>query len=450
MRNLRITQDEVIRIKSSLPITSSTWDPSSDLIIFTLGPTATQSVIELRQITDTGAGKAAQSTTVASWDAPCPLPDITCDEVLSLRYFPQDQVSCLILAGGDIVKVRHGTIAGEHRVEIVGSVDDGITAAMWSPDEELLAIATCANSLLFMAADFEMVARANFDPEDSKMTRNVSVGWGKAETQFTGKRTKVLKDPTMPNEADEGSLSEFDNTQTTISWRGDGAYVAINSITQHGPRRIIRIFTREGALDSVTEPVDGLEGTLSWKPTGNLLAGIQRLDNTVQVVFFERNGLRHGQFALDLSPAEARDWESHITISWNNDSSLLGVSYRDRLQIWTASNYHYYLKQEFLHTKNGPERQINAIVLLWHPEDPLRFMLFPRTTYTAGGEVVEKAGRDTEAFSIALRTVSLAFSTSAGSSISPYDFGTLVVIDGRKFPGIGTHPILLLNRYKGF
>ena len=41
-------------------------------------------------------------------------------------------------------------------------------------------------------------------------------------------------------------------------------------------RRVIRVFNREGELDSVNEAVDGLEHNLSWKPQGSLIASTQR------------------------------------------------------------------------------------------------------------------------------------------------------------------------------
>ena len=56
----------------------------------------------------------------------------------------------LILEGGDIVVVREETQPGEDAVEIVGSVDDGIAAAAWTPDEELVLLATKSDLLLLM------------------------------------------------------------------------------------------------------------------------------------------------------------------------------------------------------------------------------------------------------------------------------------------------------------
>jgi elongator complex protein 1 len=277
--------------------------------------------------------------------------------------------ACLVLAGGDIVVVREDPLPGEDRIEIVGSVDAGISAARWSPDEELLAITTKADTVVFMSRSFEGIMDVAMSSEDLKASNHVSVGWGKKETQFKGRGAKALQDPTMPEKVDEGILSPSDNGEASVSWRGDGAYVAVSTI-EAGSRRLIRIYSREGVLDSVSEPVDGLEGALSWRPAGNLMAGIQRLTESVNVVFFERNGLSHGQFSLRSTPQELAG--KHINLSWNNDSSVLAIIIEDRIQLWTMGNYHWYLKQE-LRLSCGNLTSLNA--LTWHPEKALSFMV---------------------------------------------------------------------------
>lgn len=259
---------------------------------------------------------------------------------------------------------------GEDRIEIVGSVDAGISAARWSPDEDLLAITTKADTFVFMSRCFDGIMDVAMTSEDLKASNHVSVGWGKKETQFKGKGAKALRDPTMPERVDEGVLSPYDRGHVEISWRGDGAYVAVSTI-EAGSRRIIRVYSREGVLDSVSEPVDGLEGALSWRPAGNLIAGIQRLPDRIDVVFFERNGLRHGQFSLRLTPSELDTLGRDIRLCWNTDSTVLAVVLTNSIQLWTMGNYHWYLKQELF---INDETSNDFAQLLWHPEKPLRFM----------------------------------------------------------------------------
>lgn len=270
-----------------------------------------------------------------------------------------------MLEGGDIVVVQEGSSPEDHHIEIMGSIDAGITAARWSPDEELLVITTKTDTVVFMSRSFDGIAEANMTSADLSASKHVSVGWGKKETQFHGKgaKAKALRDPTIPEKVDEGRPSPNDDGRTTISWRGDGAYVAISAV-HSASRRLIRVYSREGILDGVSEPVDGLEGALSWRPAGNLMAGIQRLGDRVDVVFFERNGLRHGEFAL-RSTESLLDPAVNIHLDWNSDSTVLAVSFGTTVQLWTMGNYHWYLKQEVL--LQSPCTRVS-----WHPEKALR------------------------------------------------------------------------------
>lgn len=379
MRNLKNIDHSVVRFPTSLPLTASTWDVASNKIICAFGPVG-NNLLELKRVNlfhhdgdPDISGSKDDWEHIASWDAPSPLPDQEYDKVLNLHYFADTLVVCLVLAGGDIVIVREQPQPEEEKIEIVGSIDAGITAAAWSPDEELLAITTRAGTLLYMTREFENSINVTFTPDDLKASKHVSVGWGKSETQFKGKRAKALRDPTMPEVVDQGALSPFDTNDVTMSWRGDGAYLAVNSVEPE-TRRVIRVYSREGTLDSASEPVDGLEAALSWRPAGNLMASIQRLEDRIDVVFFERNGLRHGQFSLRLGKEEMDTWGKKIQLKWNVDSSVLAVCFVDRVQLWTMGNYHYYLKQEVmlpeaLAFNNGVE------YLQWHPEKSLCFTL---------------------------------------------------------------------------
>ena len=376
MRNLKNIRFAEVAVTLDLPLSATAWDPATDSVVCAFGPTEESAVIELRtksQFEDAAASQGPEALPlITSWDAPCPLPDLKCDHIILLQYFADTSSACLVMEGGDIVVVRQYPQLGEDKIEIVGSVDVGINAAAWAPDEELLAIATKSNTLLYMTREFDNIAAVTLTPEDLKVSQHVSVGWGKKETQFHGKRAKVLRDPTVPEKVDEGKLSPFDNGKTSLSWRGDGLYLAINSI-QAGARRVIRVYSREGQLDSVSEPVDGLEGALSWRPSGNLIAGIQRLEDRIDVVFFERNGLRHGQFTLRLSKDERDTWGSDINLSWNIDSTVLAVAFKERVQLWTMGNYHYYLKQE-VPICPGLESHNELLTFRWHQEKATRFV----------------------------------------------------------------------------
>ncbi|KAL9125581.1 MAG: hypothetical protein Q9217_005231 [Psora testacea] len=392
-----------IAVKSPL-LSASCWDAATDSLICAFGPSKNNVLIELKRWK-----KYEQAfEPIVSWDAPCPLLDLDHDEILDIHYFSDTLTICIVFAGGDLVVVREDPQNGEDRIEIVGSVDVGLSAAVWSPDEELLALATRASTLLYMTRDFESCVDVAFTPEDLKASNLVSVGWGKKETQFKGKKARALRDPTMPETVDKGVLHRLDTNKINISWRGDGAYLAVNSIDSSNERRIIRVYSREGVLDSVSEPVDYLLGAVSWRPAGNIIVGIQYLDDVVKVVFFERNGLRHGQFNLRLATDDRAGWASDITLKWNVDSSVLAVCFKDRVQLWTMSNYHYYLKQEIICIPEG--LSMSPLEICWHPEKPLHF-----ASRTAEG----------------IQRLAYALTITSSPTSPPNDYGVIAVIDGR-------------------
>ncbi|RYP65825.1 hypothetical protein DL769_006197 [Monosporascus sp. CRB-8-3] len=408
MRNLRNIRFNSWASSTELeggPITSTCWDPAKDEVLCTFGPSERDAQIRLVRISEHVRASSidTESLEVASWDAPSPNPDLAVDRIVSLHHFADNLTTCLVLEGGDIVIAQEfegsSPQDGVH-IEIMGSIDEGITAARWSPDEEILAISTKANTVVFMSRSFEGITDMTMTADDLKLSKHVSVGWGKKETQFQGKGAKALRDPTIPEKVDEGVLSPNDDAATTISWRGDGAYVAVNSV-EAGIRRVIRVYSRDGVLDSVSEPVDGMESALSWRPAGNLIASIQRLSDRVDVVFFERNGLRHGQFSL-RNPNERNILDDQIRLEWNGDSTVLAITFNDRIQFWTMGNYHWYLKQEVF-TKAQP------LSLTWHPEKSLRL-----ASANSGKLVLAE----------------YIFDVARGSLAPPYDYGAVAVIDG--------------------
>lgn len=403
MRNLKTVAYRQSEFRDNVPASATAWDTTNNTIICAFGPTPTRPIIDLKR--RVGLNSCEEDfETITSWDSPCPLPDLECDEILLLQHFADTATTCLVLAGGDVVLVREDPLPDQEKIEIVGSVDAGICAAAWAPDEEILAIVTRADTLVLMSRSFEPLNEATLSPNDLKISKNVSVGWGQRETQFQGRRAKAMRDPTVPETVDQGKLSPYEDGKVSVSWRGDGQYVAINSVVIDN-RRVVRVFTRDAVLDSASEPVDGIESALSWKPSGQLIASVKRSDDKLQVIFFERNGLRHGQFDLRVTNEELGRWASSISLSWNTDSTVLAVSFNDRVQFWTTSNYHYYLKQEIL-----LDPQSKTLPLKWHPETPLR---------NSFGDAKQ------------LFDLTFLYSVSKGSTIPPHDHGIVAVIDGR-------------------
>jgi elongator complex protein 1 len=171
----------------------------------------------------------------------------------------------------------------------------------------------------------------------------INVGWGSKQTQFHGSLGKAAAQvaPTLDN---VGS-SPDDDEVPRISWRGDGACFVVSALSGGNPegdlgRRILRVYNRDAALQSTSEAVAGLEHTLSWRPSGNLIVSTQRFgfegggagkDGRHDVVFFERNGLRHGEFNMrepwnKTTSNEKTDWGYSVReVAWSSDSNILTV-----------------------------------------------------------------------------------------------------------------------------
>jgi elongator complex protein 1 len=291
-----------------------------------------------------------------------------------------------MLSGGDITLVKVEREIHEERIEIVGNVEGGILAAQWTLDEEVLAIASgfhrhcpCSrlgrSKLLFMTSGFEVIAEISLSPEDiTQHVSQVSVGWGRSSTQFRGLRAKdAPRDPTLPEKVDQGVLSPHDDGKVRLHWRADGECLAFIRIEDDGskpPRRVVRVYSRDGQVESFSEPIDGLEGFLSYRPSGHWIATVQRKsDDEAQVVFLERNGLRHGGFPLSKPGTQIRQ------LAWNSDSTVIAAQLKNRIQLYTVSNYAWHLKQEIFPLRDNEDDDYEMV---WHPEKA--FILFVFTS----------------------------------------------------------------------
>ena len=118
---------------------------------------------------------------------------------------------------------------------------------------------------------------------------------------------------------------------------------------------------------------------LTFRPSGRLLASTQLKPNRNDVVFFERNGLRHGEFSFQTPPTNIRVRE----LLWSNDSAVLGVwcvqgeGEEEWVQLWTVGNYHWYLKQDIRlpRSKVKKSSSTSLVGLLWDPIIPLKLHL---------------------------------------------------------------------------
>lgn len=260
-----------------------------------------------------------------------------------------DGVVC-VLKNGDIVEVT------SEGASILGGLDTPVLAAQWSSDQEVLCLVV-ANKILMLSRQFDMMGEFEFSADDLKLSKHVSVGWGKKETQFQGKGAHALRDPTMPEKVDSGILCDNDRGDIQISWRGDGMFVAVSAIESN--RRVFRIFERDGTLFSVSEPCDYLDSLLSFQPRGAVIAAVQQTPH--QIVFFEKNGLRRYEFALQD--------DTVLGLDWSSDSEVLAVRYASHVDLWTQKNYHWYRKSII------SEPNLSTVSLMWHPVLPRTLLI---------------------------------------------------------------------------
>ncbi|KAJ3564648.1 hypothetical protein NP233_g8162 [Leucocoprinus birnbaumii] len=353
-------------------------------------------------------------------------------QVVSVKVIAETRRIAVVTRGGDITTISLED--PEPVPEVEGTVEPGIHAASWAPDESLLAIVTGGGKLILMTSSFEVLSEAPIHTTEFGDDAPINVGWGSKQTQFHGSLGKAAAQ--APTATKVGSSPDDDNLPR-ISWRGDGAFFVISSRSPASSegliKRVLRVYDRQAALQSTSEDVPGLEHTLVWRPSGNLIVATQRFGfegggagrpERHDVVFFERNGLRHGDFGLRMSDisgkfkgadsTDERKWGYRVKdAAWSSDSNILSVWIEhdegDIVQLWTTGNYYWYLKHEIAAPASQAGEPGRFTSVDWHPESPSCLIL---TTSTQ----------------VILRTY--AWVTFSSPSQPPVDSGSVVVFDG--------------------
>nr|XP_021392787.1 elongator complex protein 1 isoform X2 [Lonchura striata domestica] len=288
--------------------------------------------------------------------------------IVGVEDLPEQESVCVATAAGDILLCNLST----EQVECVGSVDSGLSVMSWSPDQELVLLATGQQTLIMMTRDFEPITEKQIHQDEFGEGKFVALGWGKKETQFHGSEGK---EAAHRKQTEVLPASAWDDGRPRVTWRGDGQFVAVSAVCPETGARKVRVWSRELVLQSTSEPISGLEQALSWKPSGNLIASTQEKPNRHDVVFLEKNGLLHGEFTLPFQKGQVKVNE----MLWNADSTILAIWLEDLkvensnpktyVQLWTTGNYHWYLKQS-LHFSSLEENQL--VSLLWDRENLYR------------------------------------------------------------------------------
>ena len=327
------------------------------------------------------------------------------DTIINSTYLPELESVVLCSKHGNIL-----SITNDHIIDNVGYMLDGISCVEWSNDQELCCIITNSGKLMYMTNQYDFMYEYELD--DTKTQKHIG---------------------------------------STCSWRGDGQYIVINSLftttNSNQLQRILRVYNRSAELTSSSAIYaashntlsDGISNVISWKPSGSVIVTTQR--NTIdvnkqlikhQVIMFERNGLRHGEFNLpqlntsqntqsdtvqsvsdngndiqrhdehkhgenddtidlnDFATVQAQ-WNTTVqsnisdaniyilSLQWNCDSDILSVQYQlsDQSDIYisfyTQSNWHWYLKQHMSLGRAGGR-------LLWDNESGNRCSILYHST----------------------------------------------------------------------
>ncbi|KAF9494179.1 Elongator complex protein 1 [Pleurotus eryngii] len=420
MRNLSLSStSETILGDSIASVTAIDLDKDA-VYIASISEDAT--VIEIRKLDAADARHNAHASLLNVIEANVQRPT----EITSFRFLPDSRKLILILSGGDM----HSYSVETDEAEVEGSIEAGILSADWSPDDELLSLITGDEKLILMTSAFDVLSEAPLHTADYGEDAPINVGWGSKQTQFHGSLGKAAA---HEKPATNVSSSPDDDQAPHISWRGDGSYFVVSAFfTPHDtglPRRVLRVFDRHAKLQATMDPIPGLEHPLAWRPSGNLIASTQRFgfegggagkSDRHDVVFFERNGLRHGEFSLRFKNtidegALARKWGYNVRdLAWSSDSSVLAVWIEhekgDTVQLWTIGNYHWYLKHEIISPTWGYSHS-RFTSMSWHPERSLCLHL------TTHNHFVERT---------------YTWDTSSSHSQPPNDTGSVAVIDGSK------------------
>jgi elongator complex protein 1 len=259
--------------------------------------------------------------------------------VIHINFNSVTECVCLAFKNGDVLTFE----SNSRDIQCVGCVESGLKAVQWSPDQEVIVMVTGQDTVILMTGTFDPVTEVDLHQSGFGEKQFVTVGWGKKETQFHGSEGKAAAYAVQKSFEE---LSVLDSGQPQITWNGDGSLFAVSTVRPESNSRKICIFSRDAVLQYTSEPTAGLEEAISWRPSGNRIAASQRLPNKHVIAFFEKNGLRHGEFSLPFGQNECKI--RHL--SWNSVSSILAVWCENILgkmclQLWTMNNYHWYLKQ---------------------------------------------------------------------------------------------------------
>ena len=300
----------------------------------------------------------------------------------SVKVLAQEQMACCLnQSTGAIVTVSlqdslSSSSAEPNGVELVGEFENGILAAEWSPDCQILALVV------------------NQEEDDEQQTHTMLITM---TSQF-----EVLSEVLLQSRP----MSEPTSTMPfllSLSWRPDGKWLAVlssgrdsenSAATSQQPPFILRIYdprdlastppavgrTEDGS-GKLLQNFGGTSTAWAGSSCSLLLATTQSTGSKRKIRFVESNGLAHGDFTLRdknctihqmaWSPTKATTTVLAIHLSTESVQGDVTVV-EEKVQLWYRSNYHWYMKQEFRYT---PSNHIACLRWSTLEEDHLTVLL---------------------------------------------------------------------------
>ena len=225
-----------------------------------------------------------------------------------------------------LIAFRTGEVVANN--EVVGAVPERLCAAHTAPDGVHTALVAQNGTLLLMTTHWEVEAKWELEGFD----------------------------------VDCNAASD-DLPPVSIAWRADGAYWAVSYLTAPGSRRLV-IFSSRPPGDSVPcqliSPVGehqlapSLLPAMAWQPRPGGVLAVATDDG--DVIFFEKNGLRHHRMDAALSETHGMRGRHLVRLCWSADASVLAVAHRSRertsagassplsIDLYAFSNYRWYRK----------------------------------------------------------------------------------------------------------
>ncbi|KAG6814838.1 hypothetical protein H0H93_012058, partial [Arthromyces matolae] len=221
MRSLTLSSTSATDLKNS-NVTATAIDLDENVIYVASERTDPDGNVEV-EVWNVG-NEDASPTVFAMFSAVSSSNTAGASQIISLRIIPEERRLSAIMRNGDITMIS----LDDGTVEVEGTVEPSISAALWSPDESLLVVVTGEDKLILMTSTFDVLTESPIHASEFGEDAPINVGWGSKQTQFHGSLGKAAAQ--APTQTLIGS-SQDDDLAPRISWRGDGTLFVVSTLS---------------------------------------------------------------------------------------------------------------------------------------------------------------------------------------------------------------------------